>query len=91
MKIHEATEQAYKNGYAKGYADATDNNVGCKWISVTERLPDKPGRYIICEELGRVMIAGWDTSCWFGGHSYSEFTVYKATHWMPLPSAEGLV
>ena len=22
MKIHEATEQAYKNGYAKGYADA---------------------------------------------------------------------
>ena len=55
------------------------------WIPVTERLPEKPGRYLICEELGRAMIAGWDTSRWFGGHSYSEFTVYKATHWMPLP------
>lgn len=80
MKIHEATEQAYKNGYDKGYEDGRP-----KWIPVAERLPDKPGRYIICEELGRVMIAGWDTSCWFGGHSYSKFTVYKATHWMPLP------
>ena len=56
-----------------------------QWIPVTERLPEKPGRYLICEELGRAMIAGWDTSRWFGGHSYSEFTVYKATHWMPLP------
>lgn len=80
MKIHEATEQAYKNGYDKGYADGRP-----KWIPVSERLPDKSGRYLICEELGRVMIAGWDTSCWFGGHSYSEFTVYKATNWMPLP------
>lgn len=32
MKIHEATEQAYKNGYEKGKADAL------KWIPVTERL-----------------------------------------------------
>jgi hypothetical protein len=30
MKIYEATEQAYKNGYEQGYKDATDNNVGDK-------------------------------------------------------------
>ncbi len=34
MKTYEATEQAYKNGYDKGKADAL------KWIPVTERLPD---------------------------------------------------
>lgn len=79
MNQHDMTEQAYKNGYEKGKADAQ------KWIPVTERLPEKPGRYLICEELGRAMIAGWDTSRWFGGRSYYEFTVYKATHWMPLP------
>ena len=25
----------------------TDNNVGCKWIPVTERLPDKDGDYLV--------------------------------------------
>ena len=39
MNTYEATEQAYKNGYEQGYKDATDNNVGCKWIPVSERLP----------------------------------------------------
>lgn len=34
MDKHTATEMAYKNGYAKGYADGTP-----KWIPVTERLP----------------------------------------------------
>ena len=32
MKIYEATEQAYKNGYEAGKP---------KWISVKERLPDE--------------------------------------------------
>ena len=35
MKIHEATEQAYKNGYKKGYEDGKP-----KWIPVAELLPD---------------------------------------------------
>ena len=43
MKAHEATEQAYKNGYKKGKQDAVDkgNNVPSKWISVKDRLPSK--------------------------------------------------
>lgn len=40
MDIYTATEQAYKNGYEKGYKDATDNNVGSKWIPVSEGLPE---------------------------------------------------
>lgn len=35
MNIHDATEQAYKNGYAQGMKDAV------KWISVKDRLPSK--------------------------------------------------
>ena len=34
MNIHEATEQAYKNGYEQGKRDAL------KWIPVTERMPE---------------------------------------------------
>ena len=31
---------------ANGVTFATDNNVGCKWIPVTERLPEKDGSYL---------------------------------------------
>ena len=31
---------------ANGVTFATDNNVGDKWIPVTERLPDKDGKYL---------------------------------------------
>ena len=39
MNEHDIAEVAFNNGYEKGYADATDKNVGHKWIPVTERLP----------------------------------------------------
>jgi hypothetical protein len=35
MDIHTATEQAYKNGYARGFADGKG-----EWISVEEVMPD---------------------------------------------------
>lgn len=35
MDIHNATEQAYRNGYEAGKRDAEP-----KWIPVTERLPE---------------------------------------------------
>ena len=46
MDKYTATEQAYKNGSEKGYKDATDNNVGSKWIPVTERLPEDRQRVL---------------------------------------------
>ena len=30
-----------------GVTFATDNNVGSKWIPVTERLPEVEGRYLV--------------------------------------------
>lgn len=54
MDKYTATEQAYKHGYEKGYEagkkDATDIIVGCKWIPVTEKLPEKDGRYLVFKQ-----------------------------------------
>ena len=36
MNVHDAAEQAYRNGYAKGYADAKKNEKHGRW------LPHKP-------------------------------------------------
>lgn len=56
MDKYTATEMAYKHGYEKGYKAATDNNVGCKWIPVSERLPEKDGGYLVYKTLGK---HGW--------------------------------
>ena len=95
MKIHEATEQAYKNGYAKGYEDGRP-----KWIPVTERLPDG-------EELVLILCKNGARFVGYCGKQYCDYerrwriktalnstkllNLGRVTHWMPLPSAEGLV
>ena len=90
-KIHIATEQAYKNGYEKGYADATDNNVGCKWIPVTERLPDKMGKYICQYVFGQETKYAFYQVLWYfttveKPHFQHEGSMgLRVTHWMPLP------
>ena len=50
MYKHDASEQAYKNGYSAGY-EAGRRSVGeQKWIPVTERLPEKDGKYLVFEK-----------------------------------------
>ena len=75
MKQHDMTEQAYKNGYEKGKADAQ------QWIPVTERLPEENTAVLTYRESGIEVEfrekRGWD---------YDEFTPCPVTHWMPLPS-----
>lgn len=84
MKIHEATEQAYKNGYDKGYEDGRP-----KWIPVTERLPENNTRVVVCYNNPIDGEKTVSSDVFWKGHwvRFGE----TVTHWMPLPSAEGLV
>ena len=97
MDKHTATEQAFKNGYAKGYEAGKP-----KWISVKERFPDVVQSYVVvvkCKydwekeyEIG-VDIATYDPytgnpcidGCWHTYNDWNEGQEYlHVTHWMPL-------
>jgi hypothetical protein len=84
------------------FADVPDNNVG-KWIPVSERLPERAmaitGKrtcsssdevLVYVERTGVILIAEY----WHDGGFWEEpeenQTVWDVTHWMPLPSVEGL-
>ena len=81
MKVHEATEQAYKNGYAKGYEDGTP-----KWISVSERLPEYGSNVLAFCSNGSVELRSY-----FGFFEkalrvkLNKIVLAEVTHWMPLP------
>ena len=56
-----------------------------EWISVKDRLPEPKEKAICLNRDGEMMIGiytawGWMFPCYFG----------EPTHWMPLPSTEGL-
>ncbi len=60
-----------------------------KWIPVTERLPDKPDRYL-CNvkafsfpDLRYFAILKYDDGGFIEGKIYTD----DVTHWMPLPPA----
>lgn len=77
MKIYEATEQAYKNGYEKGKADAL------KWIPVTEMLPEEMEKvmaFVNGVRITAVLKGGVWLSSW--NHDVVDDEV---THWCALP------
>lgn len=90
MNVHDATEQACRNGYEAGKP---------KWIPVTELLPEHNKSVLVyCENLTiqgghTVHIGSCDTMCeehfWFlrtqpGVSSFPNHE-WGVTHWMPLP------
>lgn len=87
---------------ANGVTFATDTNDGGKWIPVSERLPDnKEHDWVLAqvvEDNGFMHVPkvmeyrqkrnDWyeETYGWLSEHNGA----FIVTHWMPLPSTEGL-
>lgn len=73
---------------ANGVTFATDNNVGDKWISVKDRLPELHTKVLCCGIKGGRFIAELSTwgkekhLCWDKRDGKGCPAV---THWMPLP------
>lgn len=65
-----------------------------EWIPVTERLPDKDGEYVVCiakrNPFSRFMpmVARIEKNGWV--NTITEQYIAEVTHWMPIPSTEGL-
>ena len=77
MTEYEKTEQAYKNGYAKGFEDGKP-----KWIPVTERLPEYGQEVLVYTgNILKPIVMGYT----FWKKDYD--TWLHVTHWMPLPEA----
>ena len=80
MKLHDMTEQAYKNGYEKGKQDAV------KWIPVTERLPKN-----FVSVLGYMTDAGDFPpvrECYTVGNAFFFPALgdkHPVSHWMEIP------
>lgn len=78
IKIAEALEIAIS-------ALETDNNDGCKWIPVTEQLPEKGVRVLVWLSVKNYDQTNMDTDRLLGDRFVR--CGDKVTHWMPLPDA----
>jgi hypothetical protein len=66
-----------------------------RWIPVTERLPEKEGRYLVIMKSGTQSVQWFYKLDHFAFDTYEDTTRYfgnvalhhRITHWMPLPDA----
>ena len=67
---------------------ATDNNVGSKWIPVTERLPEND-QWVLCfmkdKAFGTFRVFQWNYIDWQWNDGNEWYDEKDVTHWMPLP------
>ena len=69
-----------------------DNGVTVQeWIPATERLPENIANrvLIVCERSNGVFYAHYEKPFWINLETDKPF-ISTVTHWMPLPSTEGL-
>lgn len=60
-----------------------DTNVGDKWVSVKDRMPEKSGEYLVSSaELGAQFV---DTSFYFADKKEWALFGEHLTHWMEMP------
>ena len=79
-------EQIADHLIANGVTIATENNVGGKWIPVTERLPaDWCPVLVIVREVGEPLLGSYRENVWFHERWNTTFINGAVTHWMPLP------
>ena len=92
-KALDAVNDAHNEGYDVGYW-AGRRDYEPKWIPIAERLPDKNmWCLVICNEWGgRITRISTFLADYFGERFEEDGKVITrfVTHWMPLPSAEGL-
>jgi hypothetical protein len=86
MDKYTATEQAFKNGYEKGYEAGKRDAV--KWIPVSDP-PKEKGCYLTAVKHwfdGKPVTreAFWNSVDWLTCEEKYEITP-RVTHWMPLP------
>ena len=62
-----------------------------KWISVDDRLPENIANrvLVVCERSNGVFYAHYEKPFWINLETDKPF-ISTVTHWMPLPSTEGL-
>lgn len=83
--------EAYCDGFEAGVKSAKP-----RWIPVTERLPfaeyGESDDVLTVNSLGVMRVANWDGGNWKhpNGNLISSIVIFPITHWMPLPSTEGL-
>lgn len=64
---------------------ATDNNVGHKWISVKDRLPEH-GDIVLCHtKHDDLLVFQWCEMSHRWVDQYEDYRQDYITHWMPLP------
>lgn len=62
-----------------------------EWISVDDRLPENIANrvLVVCERSNGVFYAHYEKPFWINLETDKPF-ISAVTHWMPLPSTEGL-
>ena len=62
-----------------------------EWISVKDRLPESIANrvLVVCERSNGVFYAHYEKPFWINLETDKPF-ISTVTHWMPLPSTEGL-
>ena len=67
-------------GIMNRLADAIEELSKPRWISVTERLPEKSGDYLVFDDCRNLYVNEWH--CLLKKWQYDDSRI---THWMPLP------
>jgi hypothetical protein len=70
--------QYAKRAYEKGWRKHGE------WISVEDRMPDRPGEYLVYTWNGHILMCN---CCDYLLDGDLQFDNYNVTHWMPLPEA----